>query len=97
LLPTAVTAAVRPDAAAPLALCSAAGGSPTKHDAALPVRHCALCGAGPVFSLSPSRHGFLTTRRLAGAAHPSSIASRAPSYRPPFPGDAQPRAPPPAA
>jgi len=96
LLPTAVTAA-RPDAATPLALCSAAAGAPLpgKPQPILPVRHCALCAAF-FAGLLPSRLGGLAAPRLAGAAHPLISRSLTAAARHTDYSAAQPRAPPPA-
>ena len=94
MLPTAVSAAT-PEAATPLALCTAAAGAglPGRHAPSLPIRHCALCAAFFV-GLLPDRSAGAITRLIAGAAHPAVIAWTAAR-----PGRArytatQPRAPP---
>jgi hypothetical protein len=94
LLPTAVSAAI-PDAAAPIAVCSAAAGvpSPGRTAPTLPTRHCALC-AGIAVALLPSRPSGLAARLLAGAGHPAIVLTAAVRTRHFEYAAAQPRAPP---
>jgi len=102
LLPTAVSAAMRPGTATPLPLCRAASGAPQPAQQApsLPMRHCAMCAACPACLLGPlpSRGGEgLITRFLASAAHPAIIAFVAGQLQGADYAAAQPRAPPQAA
>jgi hypothetical protein len=97
LLPSALAVAAGPNAAGPLALCSAAPNapSPSRQAPVLPARHCALC-AGWFIGLLPHRPDGLIAPLPGETAALGVVASvAAGSERADYPA-AQPRAPPPA-